>query len=149
MTIIETIRTHNTERFELAEALAQTFEDIDTCEHLLPALLTDSQTLAQLKQHYWYANLAEYLANDVRIARAITLESDINGHLQLIAQCHVGSELWHTNCQLLLNTLAELHTCDTSLGHLAQQKIKPSQLEGLGAQFQLAYRQAFTSVRVA
>lgn len=149
VTIIETIGTYNAERYELAEALAQTFEDIDTYEHLLPALVADSQILSQFKRYYWYASLTEFFGSEPRITQAKALEGEINEHLRLLAQQSAGLECWQVKCQQLLDALAQLHTCDTSLSYLAQQRIKPSQLEVLGTQFQAAYQQAFSTTRVA
>ncbi len=149
MTIIEKVHTHNDARLELADALAQTFEDVDTYEHLLPALLADSQQLARLKHRYWYASLREYLPNDLRLERAQQLELHINNLLQVIEQYQAGTSPWQASCQQLNSALQELNACDLSLAHLAAQRVSAAQLESWGAQFQRGLQQTVATAHVA
>lgn len=149
MTIIEKIHSYNEARLELTEALAQTFEDVDTYEHLLPALLADSQQLTHLKHRHWYTPLREHLPGDLRLERAQQLETQINHHLCTI-ECHeTGSASWLTNIKQLNAALLELNACDMSLAHLVTLRLSTGQLDNWGIQLQSGFQQNLTPAHVA
>lgn len=149
MTIIEKIHSHNEARLELTEALAQTFEDVDTYEHLLPALLADSQQLTHLKHRHWYAQLREYLPGDLRLERAQQLETQVNKHLCTIESYATGSASWLNNIKQLNAALLELNACDMSLAHLVARRLSTAQLDNWGTQLQRGFQQNLIPAHVA